>query len=140
VSLVGRLEKSLEFLKANAWGRYEDKIADQDAPDGFKYCAQGAIAYGGFAGADATYCPERALFHKGECDLGTWNECATQLGCETDIEFRAVRDLCDRLADETRGAGWGGLTWYNDDTYRTKEDMVKLLEKAIERAKEEQQA
>lgn len=138
MSIVGRLEKSVEFMKANAWGRYDDKHPDENAPDGFKYCAQGAIAYGGFADSGMTFCPGRALFHKGKCTIGLYDECTVKPDEVVDLEFRETINLCDDVANKLRGSGWGGLTWYNDDISRTKEDMIVVLEKAIERAKKGQ--
>lgn len=138
MSIVGRLETSVAFLKVNAWCQEDDKRPDAAAPDGFRYCAQGAIAYGGFADTGITFCPHRVMFHKGECTAGIYDECTLFPDDAIDLEFRQTMELCNDLARELTGKAYVCLTWYNDADGRTKEDMVEFLEKAIERAKVKQ--
>jgi|SRR5690606_20051415 len=138
MTLVEILEKSKAFLEANAWGQTVDRAEEKGAPDGFKYCAQGAIAYGAFGGAG--YCVSQAYFHEGDCDLDEYDDCLRESSEDLTEPFGKARELLSELTREITGKSYVGLTWYNDQLERTKEDMLALFDKAIERARGSEQS
>jgi hypothetical protein len=136
VSLVGRLEKSLEFLKANAWGQGSDRTQYLFSREPV-YCARGAVVYGAFADeVDKAWCLARAEWHEGTCtDDNSY--------CEGDHvvsfpEFDEVIAALDAVVGDITGLPYPMLTEYNDEAGRTKEEVIEVFERAIERAREGQ--
>jgi hypothetical protein len=134
VNLVEIFEKSKAFLEANAWGQTADRQEDSEAPDGFKYCAQGAMVYGAFGAVG--YCTTNAHYHEGDCEPDEDGDCWRGPSGERDKSFKAAREFLDDLTQKISDRPYAGLTWYNDDLCRTKEDMIAVFDKAIEKARE----
>lgn len=137
MSLVERLEKSLEFLRANAWGQGSDRTNYLFSREPV-YCARGAVVYGAFADeTDKAWCLARAEWHEGACTVDNSY-------CENDAvvdfpEFDEVIDALDAAVSEIEGQeSWAMITEYNDHAGRAKEEVIAVFEKAIERAREGQ--
>lgn len=132
------LEKAKAFLHTNAWGQVANRQMDKHTPDGHRYCAQGAIVYGAFGGKN--WCEEKAIFHHGPCSQErSFPYCANEDFSEEEKEFRPVMDVLDGVAREIAGDWCAGATWYNDALGRTKEEVLALFDRAIDRAKAEHQ-
>lgn len=139
MSIVERLERGLEFLQAHAWGQTADRQTCETSPDGYSYCAQGAVAYGAFTETgDEPWCEYQARFHVGPCDDDEDGDCFNSRRGPIDREFRDVMEFLNSVVREMVGKTYVGVTWYNDDLYRTKEDIEALFEKAIAKAREDQ--
>lgn len=138
MSIVDRLEKSLEFLKAKEWGHSSDRV--ELLTGEVAYCARGAVVYGGLAGLeDTTWCLSYAHWHTGPCHEGE-NYCDNNQRVDVD-EFTQVMNALDLIASEEASAvdRWcWGVTDYNDLIAKSKDDVIAVFEKAIARAKESQ--
>lgn len=139
MSTVVRLTKALEFLQGHAWGTGADRQECPESPDGFSYCAQGAVAYGAFPETgEEQWCELRSRFHMGPCKKDSWGECSNTVQGPIDIEFAATIRLLDEVAGAATKSFGLGLTWYNDAPRRTKDEVIVVFEKAIAKAKEPQ--
>lgn len=136
MSIAARLEKGLEFFKANAWGQTVDRQKSEGAPDGYAYCARGAVIFGAFAEAVDGYCPHDSRFHDGPCQGDGYGECDNNKRHAVGREFENVMLLFDDVARAVEENIHFGVAWYNDALGRTKDDMIALFEKAIAKAKE----
>lgn len=118
-----RLVKALEFLKANHWVQLFNKTASEMEGGGYGYCAEGCIRWGGF--------PELAGPFGREPE---GDEVEELLAFMNKIVLAFAKDN----AQAKRFYGWPDeLYVYNDQKDRTKEDIIALFERAIEKAKEE---
>lgn len=104
-----RLTTALEFLKANDWTK---GYARAKTLTGYAYCAEGAVRYGVF--------PE--LAHCEECP-------------PNGPGIRDILNKLDRAVEKVTEYKHDELYEYNDVSGTTKEDMVKVFEKAIEMEK-----
>lgn len=133
MSVVERLESSLAFLKANEWGQSADRTELLDGS--VAYCGRGAVALGGFADlTDTTWCLSYAHWHKGPCVEG-------ESYCDVDEmvevpEFNQTMKVLDNIADEVSDRPYEvQFTSYNDIWANSKDDILAVFEKAIERAR-----
>lgn len=106
-----RLTTALEFLKANEWGKGE---ARELLPNGtYSYCAEGVLRWSLY--------PE-------------WNDAFLFDNPAAQVCDGLIRKL-DAATKEITNYVHAEIYVYNDHRHTTKDDIVKVFEKAIEKEK-----
>lgn len=107
-----RLEKALEFLKANQWGKGE---ARGFLPDGtYAYCAEGALRWSLYPEWDDAFLFDNPASQVCDGLIRKLDEATKQITNYVHVEMYV----------------------YNDHGSTTKDDIIKVYEKAIEKERE----